>query len=170
MTYTAPGPPPCRAMRRKPLVLGLSVASVVAITAPGWDALIDLWASPGSCRSSAKLAAAGSAAAVLAFVASAIGHHQHAAFGAGRRAFMGVARFGGLRIGERRRCRRGLHDRGGSRRCCGVLAIQLEIVGGNEAPAEPARDVVEHRRNKANVGIRGDAGRLEPRVEQLDRK
>src|SRR5258707_7235115 len=102
-------------MRRKPLVLGLSVASVVAITAPGWDALIDLWASPGSCRSSAKLAAAGSAAAVLAFVASAIGHHQHAAFGAGRRASWAS---------------RGLEDcglvSGGARRIASVIAGAAE--------------------------------------------
>src|SRR6266446_44169 len=176
ITYIAPGPVPCRAMRRKPLVLGLSVASVVAIAAPGWDVLIELWASPGSSGSSAKLAAAGSAAAVLALVAGPIGHHQHAAFGAGRRAFVRVARFEGLRIGKwrreahrfghRRRYRRDLRGRSGNG-CCSVLAVQLQIIGGNETPAEPPRDVVEHRRNKTNVRIRGDAGRLEARVEQF---
>src|SRR5258706_13226072 len=50
-----------------------------------------------------RLTATGGAAAVLAFVACAVGHHQHAAFGARGRTLVLIARFGGLRIGERRR-------------------------------------------------------------------
>src|SRR5215468_1323798 len=46
-------------------------------------------------------------------------------------------------------------------------AVQLEVVGGDKAPSEPPCDVVEHRRGKAHVRIRGDAGRLEARIQQL---
>src|SRR6266851_8996190 len=107
-------------MRRKPLVLGLSVASVVAITAPGWDALIDLWASPGSFSGSPKLAAAGSAAAVLALVASSVRHHQHAALGASRRALVRVARLGRRRNGDRRRQAQRLR----THRLCRYVCVQ----------------------------------------------
>src|SRR5260370_655074 len=94
MTYTAPRPPPCRAMRRNPLVLGLSGASLAAINAPRWDVLIDLWASSASFSGSPKLTAPRSAAAVLALVASPVRHHQHAALGASRRTLVRVARLG----------------------------------------------------------------------------
>ena len=54
------------------------------------------------------LAAAGGAAAVLAFVAGAVGDHEHAALGAGGRALMLVARLGGSH-GDGRRGTHGLH-------------------------------------------------------------
>src|SRR5258706_15139913 len=103
-----------------------------------------------------RLTATGGAAAVLAFVACAVGHHQHAAFGARGRTLVLIARFGGLRIGERRRqahrfghgggwggrrgCRRGRRGTSGGHNR--PFAIQLFIIGREEASARPAPRVV----------------------------
>src|SRR5229473_3205006 len=169
MTYTAPGPPPCRAMRRNPLVFGLSGASLAAIAAPGWDVLISLWASPlGSFGASPELAAPGSAAAVLALVASPVRHHQHAALGASRRTLVRVARLGRRRNGDRRRQAQRLRTHRRCRyvcvqRCC-LISVQLQIVRRNKAPAKPPRDIVQYRRHKANVRIRRDPRWLKSRV------
>src|SRR5258707_4889927 len=46
MRYIAPGPAPCRAMRRKPLVFGLRGARLAGIAATGWDVLIEVASSP----------------------------------------------------------------------------------------------------------------------------
>ena len=52
-------------------------------------------AHPGTWLSKIRRSAtAAGAATVFALVASAVGHHQHAALAAGRRAFMRVSRFG----------------------------------------------------------------------------
>src|ERR1700719_437275 len=89
MTSTALVPPPCRAMRKNPRVFGLRGVSCAAVAAPDWVALISLWAPPGVTPSALlKLAAARRAAAVFALVARPVRHHQHAALGAGRSAFV----------------------------------------------------------------------------------
>src|SRR5690349_9933413 len=115
------GPAPCLSMWRKPRVLGWAGASRAATPEPeGWALIVlgfsllarDIlshsfdasvafpfertprFASNDNPRCSA---AATGAAAVFAFVASAVGHHEHAALATGRRAFMGIGRL------ERRR-------------------------------------------------------------------
>ena len=45
--------------------------------------------------------------------------------------------------------------------------IQLQIVGAEEASAQPASDVVEHGSCKADVAVGGNAARLKPRVDQF---
>src|SRR6266851_1061701 len=82
------GPPPCLAMWRNPRVFRFSGASRAAVPVPEERALIVGVLSP-VLRSST---ASAGAAAILAFVASAIRHHQHAALAARRRALVGVCR------------------------------------------------------------------------------
>src|SRR6266702_1224045 len=91
------GPPPCLTMWRNPRVLGFAGASRAATPEPEGRALIALVLSSLLCA----LAAAARAAAVFAFVAGAVRHHQHAALAARRRALVRVAQLG------RRQC--GLH-------------------------------------------------------------
>src|SRR5467141_4885238 len=81
------GPAPCLTMWRKPRVLGFAGASRAATPEPEERALIVFVVSSLLCFS----AASARAAAVFAFVACAVGHHQHAALAARRRALMGVA-------------------------------------------------------------------------------
>src|SRR5216684_7414248 len=83
------GPAPCLTMCRNPWVLGLAGASRAATPEPDGRALIGYVLLTLLCFS----AAAARAAAVFAFVASAVRHHQHAALAAGRRAFVRIRRF-----------------------------------------------------------------------------
>src|ERR1700741_3415349 len=92
--YSAVGPPPCRSIWRYPWVLGLSGTSRAATPEPDGRALIGFVLSPVHCTSTA----AAGAAAVLAFVACAVRHHQHAALAARRRALVRVSQ---LRGGQR---------------------------------------------------------------------
>src|SRR5713226_9889552 len=82
------GPAPWRTIFRKPLAFGFAGASRAARPPPEPVALIVCFP-PRLPRAST---APRSAAAVLAFVARAVRRHQHAALGASRRAFMGIAR------------------------------------------------------------------------------
>src|SRR5258708_12737936 len=81
------GPAPCRTMCRNPCVLGFAGASRAATPEPEERALIVFVVSSLLCFS----AASARTAAVFAFVARAVRHHQHAALAARRRALMGVA-------------------------------------------------------------------------------
>src|ERR1700732_4750824 len=81
-------------MRRNPRALGFAGASCGASAGPEEDPLIVWLVSPVSPAS----AAAAGAPAVLALVARPVRHHQHAALGAGRRAFMSVTRPGSRRL------------------------------------------------------------------------
>src|ERR1041384_1111160 len=155
------GPAPCRSIWRKPRVLGWDGASCAATPEPEGCALIVLafsrlargflsldLAHPGTWLSEIRhSAAAAGAAAVLALITSAIGHHQHAALAAGRRAFMRVGQLhGGGRSGKRSQRRKNRWS--GDRRASASRVsptIQLQVVRRNESPAEPARDVVQHR-------------------------
>src|ERR1700719_1741586 len=83
------GPAPCLTMWRNPRVLGFAGASRAAAPEPEGRALIAFVVSSLLCVS----AASARAAAVFAFVARAVRHHQHAAFAARRRALVGVAQF-----------------------------------------------------------------------------
>src|SRR5467141_1454348 len=80
------GPAPCLTIWRNPRVLGFAGASRAATPEPEGRALIALVLASLLCSS----AAAAGAAAVFAFVASAVRHHQHAAFAACRRAFVRI--------------------------------------------------------------------------------
>src|SRR5260221_1837866 len=88
------------------------------------------------------------AAAIFAFVASAIGHHQHAAFAAGWSALVGIARrartsrFGGSN--RRWHGQSGLHWSGGDDFRRG--AVELQGIGRDEPAAEPARQGIQHLR------------------------
>src|SRR3984893_6305046 len=83
------GPAPCLTMWRNPRVLGSAGASRAAAPEPEGRALIVSVVSSLLCVS----AAAARAAAVFAFVARAVRHHQHAALAARRRALVGIAQF-----------------------------------------------------------------------------
>src|SRR5215472_533975 len=96
-------------MCRKPRAFWGSLAVLVANAVPVESALI-AW-SP--VLSPASAASAGTPA-VFAFIAGAVGHHEHAAFRAGWRAFVGVARSVADRISGSR-CRRNRLQR--NRRC-----------------------------------------------------
>src|SRR5260370_29219077 len=97
------GPPPCRAMCRTPRVFGFSGGffgdSRAAVPEPEERALI-----VGGALTCLSTASAG-AATVLAFVASAVRHHQHAAFAARRRALVRVCRLCGIYFPARRHLR-----------------------------------------------------------------
>src|SRR2546421_6089845 len=82
-------------MCRTPRVLGFAGASRAATPEPEGRALIAFVLSSLHSFS----AASARAAAVFAFVARAVWHHQHAAFAARRRAFVGIAQ---LWRGQRR--------------------------------------------------------------------
>src|SRR5258708_20359727 len=86
------GPPPCLTMWRNPRVFafcgGFSGASLAAVPEPEERALIVGVLSPVFRSSTASARAA----AIFAFVARAVRHHQHAALAARRRAFMPIAR------------------------------------------------------------------------------
>src|SRR5258706_12698308 len=103
--------------------------------------------------------APGGAATIFAFVASAVGHHQHAAFAAGWSAFVGIARrartsrFGGF--DRRWHGQSGLHRSGGDDFRRG--SVELQVIGRDEPAAEPARQVIQHRRYEADVGVGSDA-------------
>src|SRR6267378_2464049 len=84
------GPAPCLTMCKNPLVLGLAGASRAATPEPEGRALIAFVLSPVLCASTA----AARAAAVFALVARAVRYHQHAALGAGWRAFVRVGQLG----------------------------------------------------------------------------
>jgi hypothetical protein len=126
-------------------------------------------ASPGLPASTAPARTA----AIFAFIAGAVGNHEHSALGAGRRAFVLIARRGaGAGINPAR-----LH---GHRRVSGRKqrtrdygsfsrrhTVELEIFRGDEAAAEPARDVIQHGSGEANVGVGGDAAGFEAGVDQL---
>src|SRR5215470_8964867 len=99
------GPAPWRSIWRKPRVLGWAGASRAATPEPEGCALIVLafsrlargflsldLAHPGIRLNGGRSAAAASAAAVFAFVTSAVGYHQHAALAAGGCAFMRIRR------------------------------------------------------------------------------
>src|SRR5271155_467142 len=83
------GPPPCRTICKNPRVFGLSGANLAASPEPEEIALI------ASCPSGerASSTAAARAAAVLALVASAVRHHEHAALGTGWRALVRIPLF-----------------------------------------------------------------------------
>src|SRR6266403_5967887 len=81
------GPAPCLTMWRNPRVLGFAGASRAATPEPEERALIVFVVSSLLCVS----AASAGAAAVFAFVACAVRHHQHAALAACRRALVGIA-------------------------------------------------------------------------------
>src|SRR6266478_3178742 len=81
------GPAPCLTMWRKPRVLGFAGASRAATPEPEERALIVFVVSSLLC----VLAASARAAAIFAFVACAVRHHQHAALAARRRALVGIA-------------------------------------------------------------------------------
>src|SRR5213082_239345 len=81
------GPAPCLTMWRNPRVLGFAGASRAATPEPEGRALIAFVLSSLLSFS----AASARAAAVFAFVARAVRHHQHAAFAARRRALVGIA-------------------------------------------------------------------------------
>ncbi len=114
------------------------------------------------------LAAAGGAAAVRAFVAAAVGGHEHAALGAGRR------------IVNRRACTspafgiaKGFHHGHGSGglrsswRSFGdtlffdLRSIDIKIIRRDEFSAEPTPDVIHHGFRVANLGVAGVARRFE---------
>src|SRR5258708_3204986 len=132
-----PGPAPWRTMCKKPWALGFSCTSPACMAGPVGVALMSRWA---SSTLSGLSAAARCAAAVFALIACAVGHHQHAALGAGWGAFVGVALFcGGRRVAGRDGGEHGFDHR---RICrcgsCGggdLFASQLQIVGGDEAAA-----------------------------------
>src|SRR5260370_33727452 len=99
----AVGPAPCLTICRKPRVLGLAGASRAATPEPeGWALIVfGVLASPCGQEQRRKAAAtwpvlastaAARAAAVFAFVAGAVGHHQHAALAARGPAFIRVGR------------------------------------------------------------------------------
>src|SRR5437660_1193204 len=75
------GPAPCLTIWRNPRVLGFAGASRAATPEPEGRALIAIVLSSLLYAS----AATAGAAAILAFVACAVRHHQHAAFAACRR-------------------------------------------------------------------------------------
>src|SRR5437016_11635133 len=81
------GPAPCLTMWRNPRVLGFAGAIRAATPEPEGRALIAFVLLSLLSFS----AAPARAAAVLAFVARAVRHHQHAAFAARRRALVGIA-------------------------------------------------------------------------------
>src|SRR5258708_22146663 len=162
-------PAPCLTMCKKPRVPGFAGASLAATPEPEERALIVFVVRSLLCWSTASARAA----AVLAFVARAVRHHQHAALAARGRALVGIAQ---LWRGQRhlhgiersfvhrwKSCRRS-GSSGMLRRGSG---IQLQVICGDESPAQPPRDVVQHRRNKPDVRVRGYARWLEPRVQQL---
>src|SRR5712692_5234576 len=122
-----------------------------------------------------NLTAAGGAAAVLALVAVSVGRHQHAALGAGGCAvnrgvraragrYIGGARrrtfFGGVRR-ERRRGRRWRE------RLAIDRATLRQVIGGDEPPTQPARDVVEHRLGVRDGRVAGVTRGLEARIDEL---
>jgi len=107
----------------------------------------------------------------FAFVAGAVGHHQHAAFGAGGGVFESVSgrigpRFNGGRRSQYRSLRRGRRN-GSDNGAFHRSAIELQIIRGDEAPAKPARDVIEHGSGEADVGVGSDAAGFEAGVDQL---
>src|ERR1700680_4803118 len=138
------GPAPCLTMWRNPRVLGFAGASRAATPEPEERALIVFVVLSLLC----VLAASARAAAVFAFVARAVRHHQHAALAACRRALVGIAQFW---RGQRHLYgiqRRFVHRRKGSRwsGSSGMLprghGIQFQVVRRDESPAQPPRDVV----------------------------
>src|SRR3977135_3040024 len=80
------GPPPCLTMCKKPRVLGFAGASRAATPEPEGSALI-VGVLSAVFRFSTAIARA---AAVLALVARAVRHHQHAALAARGRALVRV--------------------------------------------------------------------------------
>src|SRR5438309_7695509 len=82
------GPAPCLTIWRNPRVLGFAGASRAATPEPEGRALIAIVLSSLLYAS----AATAGAAAILAFVACAVRHHQHAALAARRRTFVRIAR------------------------------------------------------------------------------
>src|SRR5580704_74285 len=109
-------------MCKNPRAFGFSGAGLAASPEPEECTLIV------SCPSAeaASSTAPARAAAVLALVARAIRHHEHAAFGAGGRTFMRVSLLQrGVSCRHRRRRNGGLHHRRKKlnwRKCCGVFA------------------------------------------------
>src|SRR5437016_12648178 len=81
------GPAPCLTMCRNPRVLGFAGASRAATPEPDGRALIAFVLSSLLAFS----ATSARAAAVLAFVARAVRHYQHAAFAARRPALVSLA-------------------------------------------------------------------------------
>src|SRR5216684_2391323 len=162
------GPPPCLTMWRNPRVFGFSGGfsrdSRAAVPEPEERALIVGVLSPVFRSSTASARAA----AVLAFVASAVRHHQHAAFAARRRALVRVCRLCGIYFPARRhlRCQNSRSGNSGAFPMS-AASIQLQIVSGNKSSAHPPRDVIQHRRNKSNIRICGDTRWFEPCVQQL---
>src|SRR5438270_3820708 len=126
------GPAPCLTIWRNPRVLGFAGASRAATPEPEGRALIAIVLSSLLYAS----AATAGAAAILAFVACAVRHHQHAAFAACRRSFMRIGQLwlshsSRQRSQRRQNCRR----RNGSARIFRVSpAIQLQIIGRNKPP------------------------------------
>src|SRR5712664_4615293 len=128
-------PAPCRTMCKKPRVPGFAGASRAATPEPEGKALIAFVVSSLLCFS----AASARAAAVFAFIACAVRHHQHAALAACRRALVGVAQ---LWRGQRHLHRiersfvhwwKGCRQSGSS----GILrrghGIQLKVIRGDES-------------------------------------
>src|SRR5713101_4253621 len=81
-------PAPCRTMCKNPRVPGFAGASRAATPEPEGKALIAFVVASLLCFS----AASAGAAAIFAFVARAVRHHQHAALAARGRALVGVRR------------------------------------------------------------------------------
>src|SRR5579883_2961963 len=115
-----------------------------------------------------RLAAAGGAAAVGALVATAVGGHEHAAFGAVRRVFEGgPAARDAIRLRrDSRNWSRGRY-RLRRRRSSRSGAIVIEVIRRDEFSAEPAADVIDDRFRVADFGIAGVAGRLEAGVAEF---
>src|SRR6266513_3999201 len=137
------GPAPCLTMWRKPRVLGFAGASRAATAEPEGRALIVYVVSSLLCVS----AASARAAAVFAFVARTVRHHQHAALAARRRALVGIAQLWRVQRHLHRIERRFVHrwktsHRSGS---SGILrrghGIQFQVVRGDESPAKLPRAV-----------------------------
>ena len=77
-------------------------------------------------------------------------------------------------LGRRVRCRQrshcgvhhhlnGLHRSDGH----GLVGVQLQIVGRDKPPAQPPREIIQHRRNKTDIRIRRNARGLKSRVHQF---
>src|SRR5579883_1299785 len=135
-------------MCKKPRAFRASLTCLVATAVPVGSALI----AGSPVLFPASTASAGTPA-VFAFEASPVGHHKHAAFGAGWSAFVGVARRVGTRVGGnrcRQNRRRSYHGSNSGHFGLRVAIRQLQIVRDDAASAEPARDIVQHGRNETN--------------------
>src|SRR5579863_5691737 len=134
--------------------------------------------SPTSLSVLGILAAARRAAAVFAFVAAAVGGHEHAAFGAVRRVVLprndAASLVDDSILRENHIVRRlrviDLLRIDGSRTRNQINPgrdLPVEIISGDELPAEPAANVVDDGLGIANLLVASVAGRLEAGIAEL---